>query len=80
MGGAAGGALQTGQRIGASIGAALLVTAYQLTAARYDPDTAFRVSLAVGAVLLGLALAMAVRAVRHPGGTAPAIVSASPRA
>lgn len=72
MGGAAGGALQTGQRIGASIGAALLVTAYQLTAARYDPDTAFRVSLAVGAVLLGLALAMAVRAVRHPGGTAPA--------
>ncbi|VXC31119.1 MFS transporter [Nocardioides sp. AX2bis] len=71
MGGAAGGALQTGQRIGASIGAALLVTAYQLTAARSDPDTAFRVSLAVGAVLLGLALAMAVRAVRHPGGTAP---------
>ena len=30
MGGAAGGALQTGQRIGASIGAAVLVTVYQL--------------------------------------------------
>ncbi len=70
MGGAAGGALQTGQRIGSSVGAALLLTAYQLTAARADPDTAFRVSLGVGAALLGLALAMAVRTVRHPGGAA----------
>ena len=31
MSGAAGGALQTGQRIGSSLGAALLVTVYELT-------------------------------------------------
>ncbi len=66
MGGAAGGALQTGQRIGSSIGAALLITAYQLTAGVASPDAAFRVALAVGAVLLGLALAMAVLALKAP--------------
>ncbi len=66
MGGAAGAALQTGQRIGSSIGAALLVTAYQLTVERASPDTAFRVALATGVVLLLLALAMAVRSWRRP--------------
>ena len=62
MGGAAGGALQTGQRIGASIGAALLVTAYGLGS---DPDSSLRLALATGLVLLGLALAMAVRVLRR---------------
>jgi EmrB/QacA subfamily drug resistance transporter len=57
MGGAAGGALQTGQRIGASIGAAVLMTAYQLTS--LGP------ALLTGLVLLGGALAMAVTAWRH---------------
>ena len=57
MGGAAGGALQTGQRIGASIGAAVLMTAYQLTS--LGP------ALLTGLALLGLALAMAVKAWRQ---------------
>jgi hypothetical protein len=62
MGGAAGGALQTGQRIGASIGAALLVTAYGLGS---DPDASLRLALTTGLVLLALALAMAVRVLRR---------------
>jgi EmrB/QacA subfamily drug resistance transporter len=62
MGGAAGGALQTGQRIGASIGAALLVTAYGLAS---DPDTSLRLALGTGLVLLALALVMAIRALRQ---------------
>jgi EmrB/QacA subfamily drug resistance transporter len=61
MGGAAGGALQTGQRIGASIGAALLVTAYGLGS---SPEAGLRMALATGLVLLSLALVMAVRALR----------------
>jgi len=66
MGGAAGGALQTGQRIGASIGAAVLMTVYQV-AAPSGTDTALRLALATGVVLLSLALVMAVRAVRQQG-------------
>jgi MFS family permease len=62
MGGAAGGALQTGQRIGASIGAALLVTAYGLGD---DPDTSLRLALGTGLVLLAFALVMAVRALHQ---------------
>jgi len=62
MGGAAGGALQTGQRIGASIGAALLVTAYGLGS---DPESSLRLALLTGLVLLAFALAMAVRALRQ---------------
>lgn len=64
MGGAAGGALQTGQRIGASIGAALLVTVYQVTADTASTDAGLRAALLTGAALVLLALAMAVRAVR----------------
>jgi len=56
MGGAAGGALQTGQRIGASIGAALSMTVYQLSG--------LRASLLVGLLLLGAALVTALRAAR----------------
>jgi EmrB/QacA subfamily drug resistance transporter len=64
MGGAAGGALQTGQRIGASIGAAVLVTVYQL-AGDTSADTGLRAALLTGAVLVSLALAMAVRSTRQ---------------
>jgi EmrB/QacA subfamily drug resistance transporter len=64
MGGAAGGALQTGQRIGASIGAAVLVTVYQVSAPD-SPDTAFRAAVLTGAVFLVAALAVAVRAMRQ---------------
>ena len=66
MGGAAGGALQTGQRIGASIGAALLVTVYQLSADSVSTDAALRAALLTGAALVLVALAMAVRALRQP--------------
>lgn len=64
MGGAAGGALQTGQRIGASIGAAVLVTVYQL-AGDASADTGLRAALLTGAVLVSFALAMAVRSTRQ---------------
>jgi EmrB/QacA subfamily drug resistance transporter len=64
MGGAAGGALQTGQRIGASIGAAVLVTVYQL-AGDASADTGMRAALLTGAALVSLALAMAVRSLRQ---------------
>lgn len=52
MGGAAGAALQTGQRIGASLGAALLVTVYQLAG--------LRSALLVAVAVIGLALVAAV--------------------
>jgi EmrB/QacA subfamily drug resistance transporter len=65
MGGAAGGALQTGQRIGSSIGAALLVTVYQVSAGPGTDDTALRTALLTGAVIIVAALAMAVRSLRQ---------------
>ena len=64
MGGAAGGALQTGQRIGASIGAAVLMTVYQVAVEQTSADTA-RLALLTGLVLLSLALAMAIRSPRQ---------------
>ncbi|HEU5036778.1 MAG TPA: MFS transporter [Nocardioides sp.] len=64
MGGAAGGALQTGQRIGASIGAALSMTVYQLVLHAQDGATGLRAALLTGMVLLVAALAMAVLALR----------------
>jgi EmrB/QacA subfamily drug resistance transporter len=64
MGGAAGGALQTGQRIGASIGAAVLVTVYQLAGDASD-GAGLRAALLTGAVLVSFALAMAVRSLRQ---------------
>lgn len=61
MGGAAGGALQTGQRIGAAIGAAVLMTTYQVAVSRTDdPGTSLRWALAASLVLLACALAAAV--------------------
>ncbi|GAA1128026.1 MFS transporter [Nocardioides aquiterrae] len=62
MGGAAGGALQTGQRIGASIGAALSMTVYQLTLSAVGGGAALRAALLTGMVLLTAALVVAVRA------------------
>ncbi|MEO7421345.1 MAG: MFS transporter [Ornithinibacter sp.] len=66
MGGAAGGALQTGQRIGSAIGAALLVTLYQVAISGTDaPSAALRWSLAASLVLLSTALAAALWSWRH---------------
>jgi EmrB/QacA subfamily drug resistance transporter len=64
MGGAAGGALQTGQRIGSSIGAALSMTIYQLVVGASSGGTALRAALGTGLVLLALSLLVAVRSVR----------------
>ena len=65
MGGAAGGALQTGQRIGSALGAALMMSAYQVTLARTG-DTAPALLAALGAALtlLAGALWLAVRDLR----------------
>lgn len=66
MGGAAGGALQTGQRIGASIGAALLMTVYQVTkgSSAGSEGAALRWSLLTALAVLSIALVTAVGAVR----------------
>ncbi len=66
MGGAAGGALQTGQRIGTAFGAALLMTVYGVTLAAQGGATALRAALITALVLLSLALAMAIRSARRP--------------
>jgi predicted MFS family arabinose efflux permease len=67
MGGAAGGALQTGQRIGSATGAAVLMTAYQVALAQgTSPDTALRVALVTALALLSVAMVTAVRALRTP--------------
>ncbi len=60
MGGAAGGALQTGQRIGSALGAALLMTTYQVVTANHGGDAGFRTALALAVAILSLALAAAV--------------------
>lgn len=66
MGGAAGGAMQTGQRIGTAIGAALVMTAYQVAVARTeDPDLAFAIAVGAALVLLSTALTTAVWSWRH---------------
>ena len=59
------GALQTGQRIGASIGAAVLMTAYQLTAGPASAGTALQIALLTGIAVLALALLMAVQSLRQ---------------
>lgn len=65
MGGAAGGALQTGQRIGSAVGAALMMTAYQVTVSRTD-DTGTALQAAIGTALVVLvgALVLATRDLR----------------
>lgn len=65
MGGAAGGALQTGQRIGSALGAAVMMTAYQVTLARGGGTGAALVAALLTALaVLAAALALAVRDVR----------------
>ncbi len=61
MGGAAGGAIQTGQRIGSAIGAALIMTVYHVVADASSADTGLRTALLTSFAVLGLAMAMAVR-------------------
>ncbi len=66
MGGAAGGAVQTGQRIGASIGAAVVMTTYQVAlSSSDDPGTALRWALGCSLVVLCAAWAAAVWSWRH---------------
>lgn len=64
MGGAAGGALQTGQRIGSALGAALLMTVYQAVGAVASPPVAARSALLAALAVLSVALAAAVRSWR----------------
>ncbi|QIK75163.1 MFS transporter [Nocardioides piscis] len=64
MGGAAGGALQTGQRIGSALGAALLMTVYLTAAKVMDPAQAARWALVAALVVLSIALAAAVKSWR----------------
>lgn len=74
MGGAAGGALQTGQRIGSALGAALLMTVFRVGLDRgLVPENALRLSLATAALLVTGALVLAVRDARaRPGVEVPA--------
>lgn len=73
MGGAAGGALQTGQRIGSSLGAALLMTVYQLTLTHSSTTgRSLQVALLAALVVLSVAMVMAVASLRQEGRDAAA--------
>ena len=62
MGGAAGAALQTGQRIGSALGAAVLVTAYRVPESMGLPaGEAVRIALGCSLLVLSAALAVAIR-------------------
>ncbi len=66
MGGAAAGALQTGQRIGTALGAALVMTTYQLALAAYDdPGPALQWAIGAALVLLSAAWLAAFWSWRH---------------
>ena len=64
MGGAASGALQTGQRIGSALGAALLMTIYQAVSTVASAPVAARSALLAALAVLAVALAAAVRSWR----------------
>jgi len=66
MAGAAGGALQTGQRIGSALGAALLAAVYRVALDRSGAGAAVAVTFAVTAVIASVALVLAVRDLRGP--------------
>lgn len=69
MGGAAGGALQTGQRIGSALGAALMMTAYQVTSTKTeDTGTGLRAALGAALLMILAALVLAVRDLRLDAG------------
>jgi EmrB/QacA subfamily drug resistance transporter len=82
MAGAAGGALQTGQRIGSAVGIALLAGVYYTVqdVARAGPGTAIFVTLlcAVGFIVVALALAVA-ELVRTRDRTSSTVVTGSRR-
>lgn len=66
MGGAAGAALQMGQRIGSALGAAVLMTTYQVAlASTGDPIAAWQAALVAALLLVGVAQGMAVRSWRR---------------
>lgn len=60
MGGAAGAVIQTGQRIGSALGAAVLVTAYQLGRGDGDPVAGLGATLATSLAILAVALLAAI--------------------
>jgi predicted MFS family arabinose efflux permease len=60
MGGAAGAVIQTGQRIGSALGAAVLVTAYQLGRGGGDPVAGLGVTLLTSLAILAVALTAAI--------------------
>lgn len=66
MGGAAGAAMQTGQRIGTAIGAALVMTVYQLlVAGTGDTELAVAVAIGTAVLILSTALVAAIWSWRH---------------
>ena len=64
MGGAAGAALQTGQRIGSALGAALLITVYEVARGPLPDDRALQASLVASLLVLCTALATAYGSMR----------------
>jgi EmrB/QacA subfamily drug resistance transporter len=64
MGGAAGGALQTGQRIGTAVGAAVLTATYRLTESAHGLPAAVSAAFTVALLFTVVALVMAVRELR----------------
>ncbi|MEG8280383.1 MFS transporter [Streptomyces sp. AHA2] len=62
MAGAAGGALQTGQRLGAAVGTAALPGLFHLVLARHGDDYRGALFLALGAAILGMAASLALAA------------------
>ncbi len=60
MGGAAGAALQTGQRIGTAFGAALLVTVYHVAGTSAGAVRGLQTAMACSLVVLALALSLAI--------------------
>jgi EmrB/QacA subfamily drug resistance transporter len=64
MAGAAGGALQTGQRIGSALGAALLAAAYRVVLGAHGAGTAIAVTFGLSAAVASVALVLAVRQMR----------------
>ncbi|MBB6335224.1 MFS transporter [Schaalia hyovaginalis] len=66
MAGAAGAALQTGQRMGGALGAAVMMTVYEVgVQASEDPGTAFRLVIAASVVVIAAALGVALIDLRH---------------
>jgi len=64
MGGAAGGALQTGQRIGSAVGAAVLTAAFRLVAGAHGAAAGVSVAFCVALAFVMVALVMGMRELR----------------